>query len=132
MENKIIYPELSYKILGILFKIHTELGGEYQEKYYQRAVALAFDQENIKYKREVNVDLRYNNKIIGKYILDFLVENKIILELKTHQFNQANIRQVLAYLKAEKLKLGILVNFRDKSLTYKRIINSNIAICDNS
>lgn len=126
MENKIIYPELSYKILGILFKTHTELGGEYQEKYYQRAVALAFDQENIKYKREVNADLKYNNKIIGKYILDFLVENKIILELKTHQFNQANIRQVLAYLKAEKLKLGILVNFRDKSLTYKRIINSTI------
>jgi len=124
MESKIIYPELSYKLVGILFQIHRDLGFEYQEKYYQRAVALALDKERIKYQKELKIDLKYEDKIIGKYFLDFLIENKVILELKTHPFNQRDIRQVLAYLKANNLKLGLLVNFRSKSLTFKRILNA--------
>jgi len=67
MYSKIIYPELSYKIVGILFKMHSELGSRYQEKYYQRAIALTFDQEKINYQQELKVDLKYNNKTIGKY-----------------------------------------------------------------
>lgn len=73
------------------------------------------------------MDLKFKEKIIGKYILDFLVKNKIIVELKTvDRFNQVDFKQVLAYFKAKNLKLGLLVNFRTKSLTYKRILNSEI------
>lgn len=113
--------------MGVLFKVHSELGSRYQEKYYQRAVALGFDDEGLQYQREIKVDLRFKEKIIGKYILDFLVENKIIVELKTvDRFSQTDFKQVLAYLKAKNLKLGILANFRTKNLSYKRILNSEI------
>lgn len=127
MEGKVIYPELSYKIVGVLYKIHRELGSRYQEKYYQRAAAIAFDQEGLKYQREIKVDLKFDDKIIGKYILDFLVEEKVVVEFKTvGRLSKEDIRQVLAYLKAKNLKLGILVNFRSTSLEYIRILNSDI------
>ena len=88
---EIFYPEFSYKIIGILFNVHRQLGSRYQEKYF----------------------------------LDFLVEDKIIVETKTvNNFSKNDIKQVLGYLYAKNLKLGILVNFRANSLEYKRILNS--------
>lgn len=125
----LIYPELSYKIVGILFRVHTELGGKYQEKYYQRAVGIALKEESLSYEKEIAVDLSFNSEKIGKYFLDFLIEDKIILELKaTPRFNRDDFRQVSAYLKAKKLKLGILANFRGPKLIYKRILNSEVAV----
>ena len=126
---ELIYPELSYKVVGILFKVHSKLGGEYQEKYYQRAVALALKEENFPFKKEIKVDLTFNSEKIGKYFLDFLIEDKVILELKaTPRFNREDFRQVSAYLKAKDLKLGILANFRGDKLVYKRILNSSANI----
>jgi len=123
--DKVLFPELSYKIVKVLFDMHNELGGRYQEKYYQRAVALAFDKKSIKYKKELAVDLKFQGETIGRYLLDFLIDDKIIVELKTVvRFCHDDIRQVLGYLKANNLKLGILVNFRGEELIYKRIINS--------
>ena len=125
MNNEIIYPELSYKIVGILFEIHRELGPRYQEKYYSRAVALGFERAGLRFERELKVNLIYNNQIIGKYYLDFLVEDKIVVELKTvGGFSNSDIKQILGYLYAKNLRLGILVNFRSDSLEYKRILNS--------
>lgn len=123
----LIYPELSYTIIGILFKVHSQLGGKYQEKYYQRAVEVALKEEGLPYKKEIIVDLSFNDVKIGKYILDFLIDDKIILELKaTPRFNRNDFRQVMAYLRARNLKLGILANFRGDSLKYKRILNSKV------
>lgn len=125
----LIYPELSYTIVGILFKVHTELGGKYQEKYYQRAVEVALNEANISFKKELEVELEFNSAKIGKYFLDFLIEGKIILELKaTPRFNRQDFRQVSAYLKAKGLKLGILANFRGPKLVYKRILNSEVSV----
>lgn len=121
---ELIYPDLSYKVVGILFRVHTQLGGKYQEKYYQRAVAIGLKEAGLSYKQEIAVDLSFNNTKIGKYILDFLIDDKIILELKsTPQFNREDFRQVSSYLKAKNLKLGILANFRGYKLIYKRILN---------
>lgn len=80
--SKIVYPELSYRVVGTLYKVHSELGNRYQEKYYQRAVELELKKEKIKFIKEISVNLKYQNKTIGKYFLDFLIDNKIILELK--------------------------------------------------
>lgn len=125
---KLLYPELSYKIVGILFDIYNELGGGYPEKYYQRAVAKRFKNLGIKFKEQVAVSLEFDKEEIGKYFLDFLVEDKIILELKVlSEFYLREIRQVLGYLKAKKLKLGILASFAKEGLIFKRIIN----ICSN-
>ena len=124
MSKRIIESELSYKIMSILFDVHTKLGNQYQEKHYQRAIEMAFNKAKLQYKKQVCVDLLYDNNKIGKYFLDFIVENKIIVELKTVSvFRYQDVRQVLAYLKLAKLPLGILVNFRSQQLSYKRILN---------
>ena len=126
-KNKIIYPELSYKIVGILFKIHTELGNRYHEKYYQRAIESELKANKIEYSKELSVDLKYGNEKIGKYFLDFLIEKKIILEVKTVPcFKISDYKQVSAYLNSKNIKLGILANFRTEKLTYKRTINPSI------
>lgn len=110
--------------MGILFDVHATLGNRYQEKYYQRAVEVAFDKANIRYEKQISVCLSYAGKNIGKYILDFIVENKIVVELKTvPSFSKEDIRQVLGYLKSTGLPLGILANFSSPMLTYKRILN---------
>lgn len=120
----IIEKELSYKIMGILFEVHNKLGGEYQEKYYQRAIAKAFKENKISFKEQIPVDLNFNGEKIGKYILDFLVERKIILEIKAApRLKPIYFRQVRAYLKAHHLELGILANFKGDLLTYKRILH---------
>ncbi|NCO23360.1 GxxExxY protein [bacterium (Candidatus Moisslbacteria) CG12_big_fil_rev_8_21_14_0_65_36_11] len=122
--NKLIYPELSYKIVGILFDVYNELGGGYQEKYYQRAIAKRFKKVNIQFQEQINVPLKFDNEKIGQYFLDFLVDNKIILEIKVApRFYIRDVRQILAYLKATNLQLGILASFTRNGLIFKRIIN---------
>lgn len=122
----LVEKELSYQLMGLLFDVHNKLGNEYQEKYYQRAVEEALKEKKISYKREIDIDLLYNDQKIGKYFLDFLIEDRIILEIKTiGSFQPQQIRQVLAYLKATNKSLGILANFRTSQLTYKRIVNAH-------
>lgn len=125
--GQIVEKELSYKIVGILFSVHSQLGNRYQEKYYQRAVAEGLLENGFTFKKELLVDLEYNSKKVGKYFLDFLIEDKIVLEIKAVPWlKPADFKQVLAYLKAKKLRLGILANFRPSSLIYKRILNSDL------
>lgn len=122
--TKLFYPKLSYQIIKILFKVYNELGYGYQEKYYQRAVEKEFQYRNISYKKELNSDLSYHSKSIGKYIIDFIIEDRIILELKVaNDFYKKHMNQVLGYLKARSLKLGILAIFAKDGLKYKRIVN---------
>jgi len=122
---KIIQKVLSYKIMGMLFSVHNSLGNRYQEKYYQRAVEEGLKQKNLNFKKELKVDLLYSNKVIGKYFLDFLIEDRVILEIKAvDKLRPKDFEQVLAYLTANNIELGILVNFRTSSLSYHRILNS--------
>lgn len=126
-KNDLIYPELSYKLIGVLFKVHNELGNKYQEKYYQRAVAIELEKQDIKFKKEVSTDLVYDGIKIGKYFFDFLIEDRIILEIKaTDKFKMSDYKQVSGYLKSKGIKLGILVNFRTEKISFKRIINPEI------
>lgn len=120
----LIYPELSYQIIGILFEIFKQLGSGYQEKYYQRAIAIEFKRCGLKYKEQVSAPLMYKNSKVGNYFLDFLIEDKVVLEIKREKnFSRKNIEQVYGYLKAFKLKLGILANFTKEGLRFKRIVN---------
>jgi len=124
---KLIYPELSYRIIGIAYKIYNNLGYGYQEKYYQKAFAVEFNKQNVRYKREVCIRLEYSGEKIGKYFIDFIIENKIVIELKIgSKFYQRDIRQILSYLGSNKLKLGIIILFSPSGIKYKRIINNKI------
>lgn len=128
MVNKVqlVYPDLSYKIVGVLFRVHRELGGYHQERYYQRAVREALKKESIFFEEELSVDLVFDGESVGKYRFDFLVDGKIVLELKAlPAFRRDDFRKTLAYLKTYGLELGILANFRGDKLKYRRVLNSS-------
>lgn len=127
--SDIIYPELSYKIMGILFDVHNKLGPNFQEKYYQKAIAEKFKLVEIPFVKEFPITINIDGINLGRYFIDFVVDEKIALEVKRiDYFTKKEWHQVTAYLSAGKLKLGILVNFSKPSLVYKRILNSRVVI----
>lgn len=122
--GKLLYPGLSYRIVGILMEVYNELGNKYQEKYYQRAISKGLDIVTIKYKREDSVDIKFREENIGKFYVDFVIEDKVILEVKARaRLSKTDYHQVRAYLKSKNLELGILANFGVESLYYKRVLN---------
>ncbi len=127
--SDVVYPELSYKIMGVLFDVHNNLGSSFQEKYYQKAIAEKLKQAGIPFVKEFPITLNIDGLNLGRYFIDFVVDNKIALEVKRiDYFTKKEWHQVTAYLSAGKLKLGILVNFSKPSLIYKRILNSKVII----
>lgn len=123
--GEIVYPKLSYAIIGLLFRVYNELGYGHQEKHYQRAFKKELEKNKFQYKQEVLSPLIYKDQSIGRYFLDFVIENKIAVELKVaNDFYKKHLRQILDYLKTTNLKLGILVIFTKKGLKYKRVANS--------
>jgi len=114
--EKLIYPKLSYLITGICFKAHNELGRYAREKQYGNAIEEELKEIKLPYKRELKI-LKTGNTI------DFLIDNKIILELKTTPFVlKEDYYQVQRYLQATNIKLALLVNFRNRYLKPIRIV----------
>ena len=112
--------------MGILFKVQNELGPSLLEKYYQRAIEQELKVNKLTFKREVPVSLEYKGQNIGRYFLDFVIEDLIILEIKAQQhYSPRFFKQALSYLKQTNLPLVIIVNFRGTNIRYKRIINPN-------
>jgi len=110
--------------MSLLFETHSRLGGGYAEKYYQRAVEKLLIKNGVKYEKELMANILFEDDTIGKYFLDFLIEQKVVLELKAvPMLLPIHFRQVRSYLKIKQLELGILANFRGDKLTYKRILN---------
>jgi len=125
VNNKIIEKELSYKLNGIFFKIHNILGRFAKEKQYADALENELKKADIKYRREVFLD------VFGKKsnIPDFIIEDKILLEIKRKPTNtKEDYQQVKRYLESTNIKLGILVNFGLEYLKPKRILNSKFKI----
>ena len=124
---KLIYPELSYKLTGFFYKIHNELGRYCKEKQYTDAVEKLFQESKIEYKREEPACFDIESKfVVNGNRLDFVVENKILIEIKAKRFiTKEDYYQVQRYLKAKNLKLALLVNFRNRFLKPIRIIRIN-------
>jgi len=121
---KLLYPKLSYEIIGSLFEVYNQLKYGHKEKIYQNALEEMFTQKKISFQRELYFPINFNNKIIGRYYFDFLVDNKIVLELKiANDFYQKDINQLLSYLKYKGYRLGILVLFTKEGIRYRRILN---------
>lgn len=124
IRTDLIYPELSYKIIGILFDVYNQLGYGYQEKYYEKAVATSLKLAGLNYKEQFSIPLKFKGEKIGNYFLDFLVDDKVVLELKRgERVAKSNIDQIFAYLKAMGLKLGILAQFTPSGIKFRRILN---------
>lgn len=123
IKNKkdLIYPELSYKITGVLFKVHNKLGRYCKEKQYQDFLAELLRQEGLNFEREKKFPI---SSEVGGNQVDFIIEDKIILECKAKLFlRKDDYYQTLRYLRASNNRLALLVNFRNKYLRPKRIAN---------
>lgn len=124
MENKIIFKEESFRIIGICMDVHKILGKGHNEVIYKDALEYEFQTAGIPYSREKHYDVGYKGIILPHcYNADFVVYDKIILEVKAiEMLTSSHCKQTLNYLASSKLKLGLLVNFGEDSLAYKRII----------
>jgi len=127
-QAKILFKEESYKIIGACMKVHRELGSGFLEAVYQEALKKEFSNSEIPFKSQVKLNIYYEGEQLKKYyIADFVCYDKIILEIKSvSQIPVVFYAQIKNYLTATKKELGMLINFGQSSLTYKRIINSNI------
>lgn len=120
----ILHKELSYKLNGILFKAHNELGRYASESQVSDRIEFRLKEEGIQYKREFVLQPMFEGERAGRHRVDFLVENKIVLELKCRRFLQKeDYEQVQRYLNTLNLALGILVNFREERINPKRVLN---------
>ena len=124
--DEYLYENESYKIIGILYEVHKNLGKGFSEIVYKDAIEYEFQKNNITYEREKEYQVNYKEIVLKhKFFADFVVYDKIILEVKsTDSFIDIHYTQCNNYLKVSKNKLAILANFNKPSLEYKRIINS--------
>jgi len=128
-KNKLVYPELSYKIIGVAFKVFNALQYGHRENYYQKAIELELAKQRIKYEKQKLVSLNYDGYKIGRYYLDFIIDDKIVVELKVlSSYRYKNIRQVLEYLLETNKKLAILIYFTKEGVRYRRIINPKVKL----
>ncbi len=121
---ELVYPELSYLLVGLAYKVANGLGYGHQEKYLQRAYEKELLLNKIPYLREKFVDLVYYEEKIGKYILDFIIDEKIVVELKVGvDPKHMHVKQVLEYLRVTNLRLAIIICFTRSGVKYKRVVN---------
>jgi GxxExxY protein len=123
---EILYKDESYRIIGSCIKVHTELGPGFVESVYQEALEKQFIKDGIPSEREKLLHVFFDGQKLKKHFkADFVCFESIIVELKAASLiHSDNIDQTRSYLKSTNFQLGILVNFGQKSLTYKRILNS--------
>ncbi len=122
-ENDFLYPDLTYEIRGAIFSIKKKLGLGHKEVVYQKALEEEFNRLGLNFEKEKTVDIAYNNKKVGVYRPDFVIEDKIILELKALPFmGKYEKRQVWQYLKGTEYKLAMLVNFGGSDIRIDRIV----------
>jgi GxxExxY protein len=122
--NNLLYKFESYQIIKKCFEVHNTLGKGFMEILYKDALEYEFDLANIPYKREVKYDVHYKDKKLNHpYYADFVVYDKIILEVKAVSvIREEFLTQTINYLKVSDNKLGLLVNFGEPSLTFKRVV----------
>lgn len=119
------YQDITGRIIGAAFEVHKFLGNGFQEKVYQRALAWELTEAGLGFQREIEQDIFYKelSKPIAQRRADFLVENKVLIELKAKEkIEPAHISQTLNYLKVYQLEVGLLINFGAKSMEFKRLV----------
>ena len=118
------YPELSREIIGISFKAFNLAGRGLPEREYRRVMAVLFEDAGIQFREEIPVDLIVDGHKISRHIFDFVIEEKIVVELKVSpRFTLAHFDQVNAYLRSSGYKLGLLILFTRRGVRVKRLVN---------
>src|SRR5688572_2476617 len=118
---------LTYGIIGCAMKVHNTLGNGFQEVIYQRCLQIELERASLKFGREVEQTIHYEDFVVGTRRADFIVEEKVVVELKAViNLEDVHLAQAKNYVVAYNLPLGLLINFGSTSLQYKLVFNSKI------
>ncbi len=118
------YKDITSKVISAAFQIFEVMGYGYPEKAYQRALELELSKRGLAFKRECYGKIMYDGEFVGKYFLDFLVENKVAVELKVRrEMYDSDVVQLLGYLKSHNIKVGLLIVFAKQKPVIKRLVN---------
>lgn len=120
------HEELTHKIIGCAIRVHGTLGNGFQEVIYQRALAIEFEKQGLRFQREMEMNIYYDDINIGTRRVDFFVEDCVMVELKALiNLEEVHLAQAMNYCQAYNLPIGLLINFGSKSLEFKRVYNIN-------
>jgi GxxExxY protein len=121
--NNILYKDLSYQIIGLAMEVHRKLGYGFLEKVYENSLMILFRREGIRSEQQYPIKVYFEGEVVGNYVADILIEDKIIIELKcVEKINNIHKAQALNYLKATRMRLAIILNFAKDKLQYQRLV----------
>jgi GxxExxY protein len=127
MENQYLHSELSGKIIKAFYNVYNTLGFGFYEKIYENAMIIELNKMNLIAENQEKIIVFYEAKNVGEYYADIVVEHKIIVELKTvDTLNEDHDAQILNYLKATNIEIGLLLNFGIKPQVKRRILTNDL------
>ena len=122
--NKLIHGDLAYQVVGLAMQVHRELGYGFLEKVYENALMVLLQRAQISAQQQVPLKVVFEGVVVGDYYADILVDQAILIELKvSDRIVPAHRAQMLNYLKATGIKLGLIINFGKTSIEYERLVN---------
>lgn len=123
MATNYLYKDLTYKIIGTLFEVHKNLGPVHKENIYHEAIKIEFKQQGILFIEEKTLQVKYKGQKIGIYRPDFIIDDKVILEIKAvPTLAKSMVDQMYYYVRGSKYKIALLANFGTNKLVVKRRI----------
>ncbi len=124
------YQDLTFAVNGCAMTVLNEIGHGFHEKIYENALALALSNKGLNFSQQKNYNVLFQGQSVGTFVPDFVIEDKIIVELKTlDKIGMVEKGQVLNYLRASKLGLGLIFNFKNQKLEWQRVVLSeNISV----
>jgi GxxExxY protein len=115
--------DITYSINGVIFEVNRVLGPGFLEKVYENALLVELKERGLKAESQVPINVLYKENVVGEFFADILVEDKVIIELKTvENLNKIHEAQILNYLKATGIQVGLLVNFFHSKVEVKRMV----------
>lgn len=124
-EQDLLYKDLTRGIIGAAMEVHKILRSGFLESVYEEALAIEMNLQNIPFEKQMPVDVLYKGKVAKQFLCDFIIDKKVVVEIKAiKKLTDNEISQVLNYLRATGLELGLLINFGGNSLEFKRIIKT--------
>ena len=132
IDNNYKHSELTSKVIGCAMRVHSTLGNGFQEVIYQRALQIEMSLADISFSREFEMPIHYRNQHIGTRRVDFLVDEILSVEIKaTTKVEDVHFAQAINYLEAYNLEIGLLINFGERSLNFKRLNNKKFVEAEN-
>ena len=119
----LLHGDMTYRVIGLAMEVHSKLGAGFLEKVYESAFMVAFRREGIRAEQQVPIKIHFENVVVGDYVTDILIEDKLILELKAvNKISAIHRAQVINYLKATGIRLALILNFNAPKLQHERFV----------